>query len=161
MSKTLVVYFSRTGYTRRLAEEIAAGCGGDVESIDDVRSRSGILGYWRSAREALKRKPAEIRPGTKDPAAYELVILGTPVWAGHVSSPMRAYLAATRGKLGRVAFFVTEGGSGAERVFREMGELCGLAPVASEVFTDREIDQRGYADKLDRLLATQRSAAAA
>ncbi len=148
MDKTLVVYFSRTGYTRRLAEEIAARCDADLESIQEAQRRSGVLGYWRSAREALGRTAVDIRALEKDPARYELVILGTPVWAGHVSSPMRAYLATNRAKLRQVAFFGTEGGSGAEKVFREMAELCGVAPTASEVFTDGEIDKHRYSAKL-------------
>jgi flavodoxin len=148
MEKALVVYFSRTGRTRRLAEEIAARCAADVEGVEDVRSRSGIFGYLRSAREALNRSLVDIRPATRDPGAYELVVLGTPVWASHVSSPMRAYLTANRARFGHVAFFATEGGSGAEKVFREMADLCGLQPVASAVFTDTEIAASGYTDKL-------------
>jgi flavodoxin len=148
----LVVYFSRTGRTRTLAEEIAGRCGADLERIEDVRSRAGIFGYLRSAREALKRTLIDIRPVTKDPGNYELVVLGTPVWASHVCSPMRAYLTRYRGRFRQVAFFATQGGSGAEKVFREMADLCALQPVASAVFTDREIEASGYTAKLDGLL---------
>jgi flavodoxin len=148
MQKALVVYFSRTGRTRRVAEEIAARCAADLEGVEDVRSRSGIFGYLRSAREALSGTLVDIRPVTKDAGDYDLVVLGTPVWASHVCSPMRAYLTANRGRLRRVAFFATEGGSGADKVFREMAELCGLQPVASAVFTDREIEASGHTDKL-------------
>jgi flavodoxin len=154
MQHTLVAYFSRTGYTRKVAEEIAARCGADLDDIQGVRDRSGILGYLRSAREALNRTLVDIRPATRDPGDYELVVLGTPVWAGHVCSPMLAYLTANRARFRRVAFFATEGGSGAEKVFREMADLCGQQPVASAVFRDREIDASGYAEELDRFVRT-------
>ncbi|HLF13144.1 MAG TPA: flavodoxin [Gammaproteobacteria bacterium] len=152
-SRTLVVYFSRSGHTRKVAEEIAARCGADLEGIQDVRGRSGIIGYWRSAREALKKTAVETRPVTKDATGYELVILGTPVWASHLCSPMRAYLTANRGKLRQVALFCTQGGgSGAEKVFREMAELCGQRPLASVAVKDSEIKNGNYGDKLDRFL---------
>src|SRR5512134_2792956 len=105
MGNVLTVYFSRTGGTRKIADEIRARCGGELEPSEDVRGRAGSRGYLRSAREALKRSTAEIRPGKLNPGDFDLVILGTPVWAGHLSSPMRAYLAAHKGELKHVAFF--------------------------------------------------------
>jgi flavodoxin len=154
MQRTLVVYFSRTGYTRKIAEEIAGRCGADVEAIEDVRARAGIFGYLRSAREAYKKRLIELRPAAKNPSDYDLVILGTPVWASNVSSPMRAYLTAHRGELKRVAAFCTQGGSGAEKVLSDMAELCGRKPVASLALNDGEIKRRGHTEKLDQFLGT-------
>jgi flavodoxin len=152
MQKTLVVYFSRSGFTKRIAEEIAMRHGADLEGIQDTRARSGFWGYLRSAREALRKTSIQIRSAAKDPAGYELVVLGTPVWAGNVSSPMRAYLAAQRGRFRQVAFFCTQGGSGAEKVFADMTELCAQKPIASLALNDREIKQRRYVAELERFL---------
>jgi flavodoxin len=152
MQRAVVVYFSRTGYTRKIAEEIAARCGADLEAIEDVRPRAGIFGYLRSAREAYKKLPIEIRPAAKNPSEYDLVILGTPIWAGNVSSPIRAYLTAHRAELKQVAVFCTQGGSGAEKVLNDMAELCGRKPVASLALNDGEIKRREYAEKLHRFL---------
>lgn len=153
MAKILVVYFSRTGYTRKVAEEIASRCGADLEAIEDLRSRAGLFGYLRSGREALRKQPADIRPAARNPSDYDLVVLGTPVWAGHVSSPMRAYLAAHGSALEQVAFFCTLGGSGAEAAFADMADLGRREPLASLALNDRELKRGGYADKLDRFLA--------
>jgi flavodoxin len=150
--QALVVYFSRTGYTRKIAEEIAARCGADLEAIEDVRARTRIFGYLRSAREAYKKLPVEIRQAAKNPSDYDLVILGTPVWAGNVSSPMRAYLTAHGDELKRVAVFCTQGRSGAERVLNDMAELCGRKPVASLAINDGEIKRGDFAEKLERFL---------
>jgi flavodoxin len=152
MQKALVVYFSRTGYTRKIAEEIAARSGADIESVEDVRGRSGIVGYFRSAREAYKKRLIDIKPAAKNPSEYDLVVLGTPVWARNLSSPMRAYLNAHRDELKRVGIFCTQGGSGAEKVFGDVAELCGRKPDASLALNDGEIKRGAYADKLDRFL---------
>ncbi|MGZ3264375.1 MAG: flavodoxin family protein, partial [Croceibacterium sp.] len=126
----LVVDYSLTGNTHLVAEAIARGCGADLERLRDVRSRHGLWGYIRSAREALKERSAEIRRPKYDPADYELIVLGSPVWVGHVSSPMRRYLADNAGKFGRIAVFVSEGGRGGPKVLAEMAALAQRSPVA-------------------------------
>jgi flavodoxin len=153
MSSVLTIYFSRTGATRKIAEEIHARCGGELEPIEEPRGRAGILGYFRSAREALKRTTSKIRPAKLHPGNFDLVILGTPVWAGHMSSPMRAYLEAHKGELKRVAFFCTLGGSGAANVLAELAALCERVPVATVAVTDAEIKQGRYGRALDEFAA--------
>jgi flavodoxin len=154
MSDVLIIHYSRTGFTRKIAEEIRARCGGYLEPIEDVRSRSGIFGYIRSAREALKKATIEIRPGTARPAEFDLVILGTPVWAGHISSPMRSYLTAHKGEFKQVALFCTLGGSGATNVLSEMEALCEHKPVATLAVTDAEIKHGKYGRALEEFAAT-------
>lgn len=152
MKRALVVYFSRTGYTRKIAEEIADRCGADIEAVREARGRSGIFGYLRSAREALKKRTVDILPSTKKPGDYDLVILGTPVWASNLSSPIRSYIAAERGRFPRVAFFCTLGGSGASKVLGDMGTLCGRKPIAALALTDAEIKKGRYTEKLGGFL---------
>jgi len=43
--KSLVVYYSRTGNARFVAETIAAEVGADVEEVLDLKKRSGPLGF--------------------------------------------------------------------------------------------------------------------
>lgn len=152
MSKILVVYFSRTGYTEKLADRVAERCGAEVEAIREPRSRLGLLAYIRSAREALNGRPATIRPLLHDPGDYDLVLFGTPVWAGHVSSPIRACLDAYKSSLRRVAFFCTRGGSGACKVPDEMAEICGKQPEATLVLNDAEIDADRFEWKVDHFV---------
>jgi flavodoxin len=152
MARTLVVYFSRSGYTRRLAEEIARRTEAELEAIEGVTERAGPLGYLRCAWEALTKRPAEIRAPAHAAADFDVVILGTPVWAGNISSPMRAYIAAQGKKCRQVAFFCTQGGSGGEKVQEAMARLCGRTPLATLTLNDRNIDQNTYAEALDGFL---------
>jgi hypothetical protein len=78
----------------------------------------------------MRALPVEIKPAKRNPASYDLVVLGSPVWVGHVSSPMRAYLSAQSDMLPQVALFVTEGGSGGAKALAEMTALAGRRPVA-------------------------------
>jgi hypothetical protein len=110
------------------------------------------LGYLRSAREALKKALIEIQPAAKDPQGYEVVVLGTPVWAGKISSPLRAYVMSQRGQFGQVAFFCTQHSSGAERVFNAMADLCSKQPLASVAFNDEDIRRERHWDKLKQFV---------
>ena len=127
----LVVFYSRTGRTAALAGRIAAAAKADVEEIRDLADRKGWLGYLRSGNEASFRRRARILAASKDPAGYDLVVIGTPVWRGCVSSPVRTYLEDSAARLRRVAFFCTMDRSGAERAFRQMQRACGEAPLAT------------------------------
>ena len=152
MANTLIVYFSRSGHTQRIAAEIASQTGADLERITEQRSRKGLLGYLRSAREAYKKQVVPIDPTDNDPADYDLVILGTPVWAGHVSSPVRAYVAAHKQKLGRIALFCTQGGSGGPKVLRELAELIGAVPAATLVINEKALKSGAYADEMAKFV---------
>ncbi len=52
--KTLVVYYSRTGNTKLIGDELAAVLGADVEELKDRDDRSGRMGYIRAGRDALR-----------------------------------------------------------------------------------------------------------
>lgn len=163
MARILIVSYSRSGNTAKLADAIAAACGADFDHIVElVDRRGGLGGYWRSAREAWGSKVVAIRPPAKNPDAYDLVILGTPVWVGSMSSPMRAYLTAHGRKLPRVAFFCTLGGSGAAKAFAQMSRLCGKTPDATLAVTERELRAGTCHEKVAAFVAglgTLRSAA--
>lgn len=139
MASILVIHYSRSGNTQKVAQAIARACGADLEQIRDVKPRHGLWGWIRSGREAMRAIPAEIRPLKRDPASYDLVVLGSPVWVGHVSSPMRAYLHQHMGKFARVALFVTEGGSGGPKALAEMTALAGQQPEATLELHTREL----------------------
>jgi len=94
-SKALVVYYSRTGTTRRLAEVLAKALQADIEPVIDTKKRSGTLGYLRSVVEALQKRGAPIEPMRTDPRSYDLVVIGTPVWAWSVSLAVSARTATS------------------------------------------------------------------
>ena len=140
MMKTLIVYHSRTGYTRRIARHLADRLGADLDEIRIVQPMHGVLGYAACAIEAMAGLAPALRPMRHKPADYDLIIVGTPVWFWNLASPVRSWLEnfGSRGK--RFAFFCTMGGSGASRVFAAMKELSGREPLATLALTDNEVD---------------------
>lgn len=131
MKACLIVYYSRSGVTAQVANALARACGADLEQINDLRPRHGVAGYLRSAWEALRQRPASIQPPRHRPADYPFVVLGTPIWAGHMSAPMRSYIMQQREHFRHVALFCTMGGSGGESVLTAMADLCNKLPAAT------------------------------
>lgn len=144
--KILVVFYSRTGTTRRVATALSAALGSSIEEIAEARGRGGFLGYWRSIIEARRRQLPGIMPAGNDPSSFHLVVIGTPVWAWSVSSPVRAYLTANKDRLPAVAFFATLGGKGSETAFAQMQGIVGKPPRATCAITARDVATGGDAE---------------
>jgi len=132
--KTLVVYYSRTGNTRTIGEELAAVLGANVEELDDGQERRSPVGYLRSGLEARMRKRVGLKPLQHDPATYDLLVVGSPVWISTVSTPVRAFLELLAGSKRQVAWFCTYGPEEEKypaRAFEAMTAVAKLTPVAT------------------------------
>ena len=139
MRKILIVYHSRTGNTRRVAQALARQLDADLDEIKIVQPLDGIAGYAMCAIEAIAGLAPALRPMLRNPAGYDLVVVGTPVWFWSLSSPVRSWLEKHPLKR-RVAFFCTMGGSGAGRVFATMAGLAGHEPVATLALPEQDLD---------------------
>jgi flavodoxin len=137
--KTLIVYYSRTGITKKAAEGLAGQLAADVEEIVDLKDRSGALGYLAGGKDATLKKLTEIGPGNAQVEQYDLVVVGTPVWAFTMAPAVRTWLTQNAKAIKQVAMFCTMGGSGAERTFRDMEGVCGKEPVVSLSLVDKDI----------------------
>lgn len=140
----LVVYYSRTGVTRKVAEQIAKQLGVDIEEIIDMKKRSGICGFITGGRDALKRKETEINEMKKDPSQYDLMIVGSPVWAGNIAPAVRTYLNRYKTGIRSLAFFATSGGTTQEKAFKEVEgllgkELISLMGMCTKEFKDNSV----------------------
>jgi hypothetical protein len=92
--KTVIVVYSRTGRSLRIAEMLAARLGLELCRIDCPRY-AGVAGLWRGWRDARRGHLPEI---TITPAigAADLLILGGPVWAGRFAPPLRRLMSEAR-----------------------------------------------------------------
>ena len=140
MTRTLIAFHSRTGYTRRVAQALAERLDGDLDEIQIVQPLDGRIGYLMCAIEAMTGLAPALRPGRKDPVNYELIVVGTPVWFWSLASPVRSWLEQHPLRGRRFGFFCTMGGSGASCVFSTMTELAGDKAVATLALTDHQIE---------------------
>jgi len=146
--KALVVYYSRTGNTRKAGEDIARSLKCDSEEIIDRKGRGGPLGYLSAGKAAQKKELTEIGPLQKDPAKYDMVIIGTPIWGSSLSCATRTYLSENKSKFKKVAFFCTAGGGSNGSAFKDMEEVCGKSPKATLELAAKEVAEGEHIQKV-------------
>jgi len=94
-AKVLVVYYSLTGNTRLIAQAVAHKVGADLLEIRTARDPISKLGFLRfpvSGFQALFRLAPRLRPVEVAPNEYDLLFIGTPVWAGGYAPAIRTFL---------------------------------------------------------------------
>ena len=109
MTKTLIVFHSRTGYTRRAAQALADRLNADLDEIQIVQPLDGRIGYLMCAIEAMTGLAPAIRAARKDPANYDLIVVGTPVWFWSLASPVRSWLEEHQLRSRRFGFLLHDG----------------------------------------------------
>ena len=157
--KILVVYYSLSGNTARVAREIARLGQADIEALRDFDRDLPLsfFGYVKAAIDALRSKPARLASVACNPRDYALVVIGTPVWAGRMTPAIRAYLERFKNDLGRVAFFVTTGNTKASEVVLPMEGIVGHKAAAFVGFDAADLaDQRACNDRIAGFLRAVR-----
>ena len=133
MSKVLVAYFSASGVTKRVAENLAKSIGADLYEIapktpytkadldwNDKKSRSTVEMNDRSARP-------EIATSVSDMTAYSTVFVGFPIWWYREPSIIDTFMETYDFNGATVVPFATSGGSG---LGESAGNMQALAPTA-------------------------------
>ncbi len=148
--KTLLVYYSRTGVTRMIADTISESVKCDIEEIVDTKKRSGIFGYLKSGYQAARGHINPIEESKYDLSNYELLIIGTPVWAGKMSVPVRAYLKRNMDKIPLLACYCTCGGSGIEKTIEDIEKYTKIKPIASFGVNSSDLKNETYKSLIDK-----------
>lgn len=144
--KVLVVYFSRTGNTKKVATEIARGLGCDLQEIkSSPEYKKGFWGYQKALFHAAFKRMPNIQIPSSNITKYDLVIVGGPVWGGSISAPVRGFLHAYRGQIKDIAFFFTQGGTfSREKIKKQMTEVCNKSPTAVMAISEQELREENF-----------------
>lgn len=133
--KTLIVYFSWGGNTRTVANHIHDLIGGDVVEVETV------IPYPDSYEEVIQIAPGELesdyRPELKTKVEnmdeYDTLIVGTPIWGGHLTPAMKSFLASYDLSGKAIAPFCTHGGSGTAQSVNDIRSVCPNSTILSSL----------------------------
>jgi flavodoxin len=145
---TSIIYNSYSGNTRGVAEKVHAACGGNLIEVKSNEYSSKITAYTIGCYRAMKGMCDPIEPKTIDVAADDLIVIGTPVWAGRATPAINAAVAALQGCKGKKAvIFATCGGKERETlpILKKALEERGVTVAGEFVF-----DKTGMKDN-DRI----------
>jgi flavodoxin len=150
---TLVVYFSRTGRTKKIAEELEKLLDADIDEIRDIKKRAGIMGWLTSGMDAGLKNVVKLKDVNKYPGDYELVVIGSPTWNSTVSTPVRSYLLEYQDSFRNVALFST-GDVDEMSTLNDMDSLIDNKSIARmHLVRTSEIDAMNYKEKLEEFVS--------
>ena len=135
---TIVVYYSMEGNTDLAAGRIAAALGADLLRLYPRKAypARGFKKFLWGGKSAVMAETPALEPYRFDPAAYDRVILGFPVWASRPAPPIRTFLKENDLTGRRVAAFACQSGSGAEKAFAKLQACLPGGLEATLVLTD-------------------------
>lgn len=90
--KTLVIYYSYTGNTRRLAEQFASKHNAEIFEIKDIKRPGTIGAYTSGCYKALRHQEASVQPILPQLESFEKLVIFSPVWAGYTVPAINAVL---------------------------------------------------------------------
>ena len=141
--KSLVVYYSRSNITKKLANKIAGELNADIEEIKPKVNYQGKLGYARGIKDAVSAKIVDLQDLKYNPKDYDVVYLGGPVWASKAANPLISYIDQNKNNFNEVKFFLTAGSSGFDSSFKQLEE-CLKKPLKTLALTTKEVKKETY-----------------
>ncbi|MCD6318557.1 flavodoxin [Candidatus Aerophobetes bacterium] len=124
--KTLIVYYSWRGKTELVATSISNVLDADLRKIEEVKKRKGLFGFISGGYGALKRKCSRIKPLNFSLSSYNLVFIGTPVWALRPTPAINTFISKANFKDKKVVLFVTMGGFGGNKTVKMLTDKIKL-----------------------------------
>jgi len=146
--KAIIIYYSYSGNTQKVADFLTNYLQGQYEvRVLRLEAQDESSSFFIQAARALVHKKAKVSSIEPDLYNYDLICLGTPVWAFAPAPAMNTYLYRCSGLLGRsVVIFTTYGsGVGVQRCCNYMQKI--LSTKGAKDFKRFSIQQFKVNDK--------------
>lgn len=124
--KILVAYYSLSGNTRTIANQIQKATGADRFEIDVAKA------YPSDYQSVVDQAKKEINNGEKpalkampeDLSQYDVIFIGSPNWWSTIAPPVATFLTNGNFSGKTIIPFVTHGGGGMARCETDIEKLC-------------------------------------
>ncbi len=154
--KICIIYYSETGNTRHVAQHVASACGAErlIEVLDKGRYNR-LTRFVSRCSKARGEKVTPISPSAIDVAPYDLIVMGSPVWAFKPTPVIHAAIDALTGCSGKpVIGFFTHGGmpGTTEETFTRWCEQRWLKVAGTMTIHMKEIENEKKTQELVKLI---------
>ncbi len=124
--KVLVAYFSHSGNTREIAEEIHENVGGGIFEIKAAESYPHDYDavVKRAKQELDPDYRAELKAKIENIESYDMIFIGYPNWCGTIPAPVGTFLWENDFSGKTIIPFCTHEGSGFGRSISDISKLC-------------------------------------
>ena len=134
--KCAVIYYSKSGATRKIAEKIQAGKNADLYLVEPEDAYGGyISSVARVGKEKLTGKTAGLKTAVSDFSEYDVVFIGFPIWYGTLPPFLQEYIRQCDLKGKRIIPFATAGANGRESALKTLQELLPGSNITDYFYT--------------------------
>lgn len=150
---TLILYYSQTGVTKKVAEELQRRLGADIEEIQATKPYNGTFDETikRCVVERNNNELPHIRPLKSDLKKYKTIFLGYPIWFGTYARPIITLVKSFKFANREIIPFCTFGSGGLVESEKHLKNDLPLAKIQSG-FGIREARISKLEKELDRFL---------
>ncbi len=154
-----ILCYSRSGNTLWAAKQLSEALGVEVIRIEEENPRGGFAGFFLAGMDATFKRAAKIKPVELPDEPGSLLVICGPVWAGKLSSPIRALLKQLASRPVKAAYLITRGDKSNPYggVFDEMDRVLVTRRVAELSLQGADFGEaaaaqvRGFAEGLSKL----------
>lgn len=153
--KICIIYHSETGNTRHVAQHIASAFDAQLIEVCDTASYFNLTRFLVRCKMARSEEKTTIAPASVDVSEYDLVVIGSPVWAFKPTPVIHAAIDGLNGCIGKPAVaFSTHGGrpGKTDETFKKWIEGRGMVLVAETNIHQKDIENEKKTKELVTLV---------
>lgn len=153
--KTAVVYYSLEGNTKMVAEKIASKFDAKLYELKEIKnsvSKEGFFKYFWGGKQVVTKKKPKLEPLDFDVNDYDIIFIGTPVWAYSYAPAIRTFLANYNIKNKKVGLFCSHGGGPGNIMHKMENELIGNEIISKFDIMEPLNDLESSTKKIDKWL---------
>ena len=153
-SKQLVLYYSQTGATEKVAQELQKVLKADMEAIELENPYTGTYAETieRVGKERETGNLPKLKPLKADLSKYETIFLGYPIWFGTYALPISSLMKEYQFEGKKIVTFCTFGSGGLEPAIKDLKKALPKAEIAEQGFGIRNARIASTAKELNRFL---------
>lgn len=136
--KSVVVYYSRGGATKAIAEKLKSAFGSDMIFVEPEKAYGGYLSaVLRNGKEKMTKNAAKVKTPVADFSGYDVIFVGFPVWYGTMPTFMQEYIKKCGISEKHVIPFATAGANGKDSSLATVKELFSGCEVSDYFYTTK------------------------
>lgn len=153
-SKQLILYYSQTGATQTVAQELQKMLNADIEAIELEKPYTGTYAETieRVGQERKSGNLPKLKPLKADLSKYDVIYLGYPIWFGTYALPIASLAKEHQMEGKKIVTFCTFGSGGLEPAIADLKKALPKAQVAGTGFGIRNARVAATAKELNRFL---------
>ena len=122
LMKAIVVYYSMDGNTKYVADKISQIIGADTLRLEPTKEypKGNVSKFFWGGKSVVFGEKPKLQPYQFNAKDYDLIIIGTPIWASSLVPPIKTFLNENDLSNKKVAFYSCSMGGDANKCFTKM-----------------------------------------